>query len=140
MPCENCGRHFTQQLANMPNTVAIRTRAGLLKWITDVKNDVNRKRGTTPVLTTDQIIEVLNQKNADPAAVEEKKKTGPTTTTTTETSPPTTPSSTNSSPHSLTSIIILAIAVVLLGTLIWRGLRVHRLKARKNHKGSKKSQ
>lgn len=141
MPCENCGRHFSQHLADMPNTIAIRTRAGLLKWITDVKNDVNRQRGK-PILSTDEIIEVLNKNNEDPA---EKKKTEqaentPASTTTSPQTPmpPTTSSSTNSSPHSLTSIIILAIAVVLLGALIWRGLKVH--KSRKNRKGSRKSQ
>lgn len=116
MPCENCGRHFTQHLASMPNTLTIRTRAGLLKWLTDVKNDVNR-RNNKVILNTDQIVAVLSEKGKGEAAEKKTTQKKPTTNPTTTT----TMSSTNSSEGpSLLSIIALAGLVILLAFILWR--------------------
>jgi hypothetical protein len=61
LPCGNCSRHFAEHLANMPNTKEIRTRAGLLRWLTMVHNDVN-KRKHAPILSHAQIIATLEDK------------------------------------------------------------------------------
>lgn len=63
LPCSNCSRHFAEHLANMPNTREMRTRAGLLRWLTSVHNDVNRRKHREP-LTHQQIVAVLNDKAA----------------------------------------------------------------------------
>jgi preprotein translocase subunit SecG len=63
LPCTNCSRHFAEHLANMPNTREMRTRAGLLRWLTDVHNDVNRRKHRE-LLTHQQIVAVLNDKAA----------------------------------------------------------------------------
>lgn len=123
MPCENCGRHFTQHLAAMPNTLTIRTRAGVLKWLTDVKNDVNR-RNNKPILGPDEIVAVLSEKGKGESGSEKKTHMGTNMRTATKKNTPTIKSSntysTNSSDGpSLASIILLAVAVALLSAVLW---------------------
>lgn len=135
MPCENCGRHFTQHLAAMPNTLTIRTRAGVLKWLTDVKNDVNR-RNSKPILGPDEIVTVLTEKGKGESGSEKKTHMGTNTTTATKKKiNPTIKSSdtysTNSSDGpSLASIILLAVAVALLSAVLWYTV-VRKAKSRK---------
>lgn len=118
MPCENCGRHFTQHLAAMPNTLTIRTRAGVLKWLTDVKNDVNR-RNNKPILGPDEIVAVLSEKGKGESGSEKKthmgtkKKINPTIKSSN------TYSTNSSDGPSLASIILLAVAVALLSAVLW---------------------
>jgi hypothetical protein len=130
MPCENCGRHFTQHLVDMPNTIAMRTRAGLIKWLTDVKNDVNRRNGK-PILSVDEIVNLLSEKGKGGEHDGQKKTTTKTKTTTTTN--PTTRSSTRSSdaPSPL-SIALLAAAVVVLFIVMWKWV------PRKSKKSSRK--
>lgn len=69
LPCINCARHFEEHIQRMPNDDVMRTRAGLLKWFTDVHNDVNRRKHREE-LSHEEIIRVLGQKaNAAAAAV-----------------------------------------------------------------------
>lgn len=67
MPCSNCAFHFEQHLRAMPNDDAIRTRGGLLKWLVEVKNDVNRRRHV-PQLSRAEIVSALQAKSATAAA------------------------------------------------------------------------
>lgn len=62
LPCSNCSRHFAEHIASMPNDKQIRTRAGMLKWLTMVHNDVNRRKHRE-LLSHEEIIETLNQKS-----------------------------------------------------------------------------
>jgi hypothetical protein len=122
LPCGNCSRHFAEHLASMPNNKEIRTRAGLLKWLTMVHNDVNRRKQREP-LSHDDIINVLKQKAATThtnnssssshtLATSQKKKT--------------------QDQLSVTGPETLALGVALLGIVaafVWFALR----KKKKNH-------
>lgn len=62
LPCGDCAKHFEHAIRTMPNNKEIRTRAGMLKWLTDVKNDVNRRKGV-PTKTHREIIDTLRAKS-----------------------------------------------------------------------------
>jgi hypothetical protein len=77
LPCGNCSRHFAEHIAAMPNDRQIRTRAGLLKWLTMVHNDVNRRKHREP-LTHQQIVDVLSEKSQKKTTTEEgQQQAGP---------------------------------------------------------------
>lgn len=88
LPCINCARHFEEHIQRMPNDDVMRTRAGLLKWLTDVHNDVNRRKHREQ-LSHEEIIRLLGQKGSGPKGEgdddgdepheedSEKKKTDP---------------------------------------------------------------
>lgn len=79
LPCINCARHFEEHIQRMPNTDIMRTRAGLLKWLTDVHNDVNRRKHREQ-LTHAEIMSVLSAKASStaPAGNDDlEKKTAP---------------------------------------------------------------
>jgi hypothetical protein len=63
LSCSACALHFEKAIKAMPNDAVHRTRAGLLKWLCAVHNDVNRRKQREP-LSEDAILEALNAKAA----------------------------------------------------------------------------
>jgi hypothetical protein len=63
LPCSACALHFERHLRKMPNHATMRTRAGLLRWLTTVHNDVNRRKQRIPLPET-QILDILHAKAA----------------------------------------------------------------------------
>lgn len=63
LPCSACALHFERHLREMPNHATMRTRAGLLRWLTTVHNDVNRRKQRIP-LPEAQVLEILHAKAA----------------------------------------------------------------------------
>jgi hypothetical protein len=63
LSCSACALHFEKAIKAMPNDAVHRTRAGLLKWLCDVHNDVNRRKQREP-LSQDAVLEALNAKAA----------------------------------------------------------------------------
>lgn len=70
LPCGACALHFEKALRQMPNHASMRTRAGLLRWITTVQNDVNRRKQREP-LDQDAVIAALDAKAAAAAGGEQ---------------------------------------------------------------------
>jgi len=63
LPCSACALHFERHLREMPNHATMRTRAGLLRWLTTVQNDVNRRKQRA-ALPEDEILAKLQEKAA----------------------------------------------------------------------------
>jgi hypothetical protein len=63
LSCSACAIHFEKAIKSMPNDAVHRTRAGLLRWLCDVHNDVNRRKQRDP-LSQDAVLETLNAKAA----------------------------------------------------------------------------
>lgn len=73
LPCSACALHFEKALREMPNHAVMRTRAGLLRWLTTVQNDVNRRKQRAP-LPEDEILALLAAKAAVRAPHEQKQQ------------------------------------------------------------------
>lgn len=75
LPCSACALHFERHLREMPNHATMRTRAGLLRWLTTVQNDVNRRKQRQP-LPEDEVLAKLREKAARRAEGEAAAATG----------------------------------------------------------------
>lgn len=65
LSCSACAIHFERALKAMPNDTVHRTRAGLLRWLCGVHNDVNRRKQRQP-MPEDEILAHMNEKAAVP--------------------------------------------------------------------------
>jgi len=65
LSCSACAIHFEKALKAMPNDAVHRTRAGLLRWLCGVHNEVNKRKQRQP-LAEDEILAILNGKAAVP--------------------------------------------------------------------------
>jgi hypothetical protein len=63
LSCSACAIHFEKAIKAMPNDAVHRTRAGLLRWLCAVHNDVNQRKQREP-LPESAILELLNAKAA----------------------------------------------------------------------------
>jgi hypothetical protein len=63
LSCSACAMHFEAALKAMPNDAIHRTRAGLLRWLCAVHNDVNRRKQRAPLAERD-ILAILRGKAA----------------------------------------------------------------------------
>jgi hypothetical protein len=63
LSCSACAIHFEKAIKAMPNDAVHRTRAGLLRWLCAVHNDVNKRKQREP-LPESEILDILNAKAA----------------------------------------------------------------------------
>jgi hypothetical protein len=61
LSCAACALHFEAAIKAMPNDAVHRTRAGLLRWLCGVHNDVNRRKQRAP-LPEREILDLLRAK------------------------------------------------------------------------------
>lgn len=61
LACSACALHFEAAIKAMPNDAVHRTRAGLLRWLCGVHNDVNRRKRRAPLPET-EILDLLRAK------------------------------------------------------------------------------
>jgi hypothetical protein len=75
LSCSACAMHFEKALKAMPNDAIHRTRAGLLRWLCGVHNEVNKRKQRQP-LAEDEILAILNGKAAVPDHDDEEEAGG----------------------------------------------------------------
>lgn len=75
LPCSSCAIHFERHLKEMPNDATHRTRAGLLRWLTNVHNDVNRRKQRQKI-SEEEIVAILEGKAAIRGEHEESSSSG----------------------------------------------------------------
>lgn len=73
LSCSACAMHFEAALKAMPNDGVHRTRAGLLRWLCAVHNDVNRRKQRAP-LPEREILNLLRGKASEFGGVEEEEE------------------------------------------------------------------
>jgi hypothetical protein len=125
LSCTACAMHFEKAIKKMPNDAVHRTRAGLLRWLCGVHNDVNRRKQREP-LSEAAILAELNAKAAVLADHEKAGGSGGSRQVCAKACPCTasapssaTAPSPSSSPF---SAALPAVAIVLLAVLVVAGL------------------